>query len=210
MIRLLTIKTKESKSELEQKVQQIKKRHNDLSILSISNKTKEGLTDFENFLESGKTYCFLGSSGVGKSTLINLLLGKDRMETSEISESTGKGKHTTSHRELFILENGSMVVDTPGMREVGVMEGVEDSFDHMAELAGSCKYSDCSHTNEDGCAILDAVENHTIGSAAYNNYLRMLRETAHYSSTVAEKRRKDKKFGKIIKQVLKHKKRNKF
>ena len=197
------------KKELSNKIDTIHKRHSGLRILHFSNNTKEGYEEIENELQKGKTYCFLGSSGVGKSTLINHLLGEQMMKTRTISESTGKGKHTTSHRQLFILKNGSIVIDTPGMREVGVIDTSEDSFDTISELSVKCKFSDCSHTNELGCEVLAAIDDGRIDEASYQNFMKLQREAAHFQSTLAEKRQKDKKFGKIYKQIIAYKKKNK-
>jgi ribosome biogenesis GTPase len=154
----------------------------------------------------------LGSSGVGKSTLLNNLSGKPVMRTESISLSTNKGKHVTSHRELFILENGGILVDNPGMREVGVADstgGLEITFNQIYRLSQKCKFKDCSHTTEIGCGVLEAVERGEVDNASYENYLKMQREKAHFESTVAERRRKDKEFGKIIKNYKKDMNRNK-
>jgi len=199
-----------SDGDLQKMVTDINERHPGLEVICFSNTDERGYSDLNQRLEAGKTHCFLGSSGVGKSTLVNHLLGKELIQTREISTSTGKGKHTTSHRELFLLENGSIVIDTPGMREVGVIESVEESFDLIHELSANCRYADCSHIHEDGCAILDALERNEIHESSYENYLKMRKEAAHFQASSIEKRQKDKEFGKMIKQVLKHKKRNKF
>ena len=132
------------------------------------------------------------------------------MKIRSISSSTGKGKHTTSHRELFILDNGSIVIDTPGMREVGIIESVEDSFDNIRDLAEECKYSDCTHIQEDGCAVLLALAEEQIEQASYDNYMKLQKEAAHFQASMVEKRKKDKEFGKLIKQVLKNKKNTRF
>lgn len=152
------------------------------------------------------TYCMLGSSGAGKSTLLNNLSGRTVMRTGSISLSTGKGRHVTSHRELFILENGGILIDNPGMREIGIAdstEGLKATFDRIYELSGRCKFSDCTHTSETGCAVIEAVENGELDKDSYANYLKMQREKDYFESTVAERRRKEKILGKIIKDYLK-------
>jgi ribosome biogenesis GTPase len=148
----------------------------------------------------------LGSSGVGKSTLINNLLGEAVMQTGLISESTQKGRHITSHRELTLLPDGGILIDNPGMREVGIADsakGLEITFDMISELSKKCKFKDCNHINETGCAVLEAVESGEIDSASYENYLKMEREKQHFEASVAERRKKEKKFGRIVKDYYK-------
>jgi ribosome biogenesis GTPase len=184
----------------------IKARIKNVPVIAISNETQHGYKALSKFIEKGKTYCMLGSSGVGKSTLINNLSGKVIMRTDTISLSTNKGKHVTSHRELIILENGGILIDNPGMREVGITDatgGLEITFDMIFTLSQSCKYKDCTHTGEKGCRVLEAVENGEINKASYDNFLRMERERAHFESTVSERRKKDRKFGKMIKNYKK-------
>jgi len=191
------------KSEL---IENIRKRIKNVPLIAISNETQEGYIELEKTIQKGKTYCLLGSSGVGKSTLINNLAGKTVMQTGSISESTQKGKHVTTHRELTVLKNGGIIIDNPGMREVGITDdsgGLEITFDTISELAAKCKYPDCTHVHEKGCAVLEAVEKGEIDKASYENYLKIVREKNHFESTVAEKRRKEKQFGKIIKDYYK-------
>ena len=149
----------------------------------------------------------LGSSGVGKSTLLNNLSGKSIMRTDIISKSTNKGKHVTSHRELIILENGGILVDNPGMREVGIADstsGLEITFDRIIRLSQHCKFKDCTHTNEIGCSVIEAVEKGEIDQASYENYLKLEREKVHFESSVIERRKKDKEFGKMVKNYKKY------
>ncbi|MDO9257499.1 MAG: ribosome small subunit-dependent GTPase A [Bacteroidales bacterium] len=184
----------------------IKTRIKNVPVIAISNETLKGYEAVKEFIEKGKTYCMLGSSGVGKSTLLNNLSGKTIMHTDTISESTNKGRHVTSHRELIILENGGILIDNPGMREVGIADtadGLEITFDKIFQLSQYCKFKDCTHTNELGCAIIEAVEKGEIDQSSYENYLKMEREKAHFESTVAERRVKDKEFGKILKNYKK-------
>lgn len=198
--------------DLQSIISQIKGRVADVSVLCVSSETL-GYNQVDEFIEIGKTYCLLGSSGVGKSTLLNGLQGKEEMKTGEISSAVNKGKHTTSHRELFVLDNGGILIDNPGMREVGITDssdGLAITFESIIEFAKDCKYKDCTHTSEKGCAIIKAVEQGEIDESAYDNYLKMEREKEHFESTVAEKRKKDKDFGKMIKDVKRHQKKNKF
>lgn len=184
----------------------IKSRIKDVSVITISNVTENGYEIVNSAIEKGQTYCLLGSSGVGKSTLINNLSGRNLMRTDTVSSSTNKGKHVTSHRELFVLPNGGILIDTPGMREVGIADsdhGLEITFEHIVNLSKNCKFKDCTHTNEAGCAVIESVLNGETDKASYKNFLKMEREKAHFETTVSEKRRKDKIFGKMIKNYHK-------
>ncbi len=175
-------------------------------VITVNNQDPDGYAALAEAVKPGKTYCLLGSSGVGKSTLTNTLSGQEQMKTGAISESVKKGKHVTSHRELIVLKNGGLLIDNPGMREVGIADtgtGLETTFDTILALAETCKYKDCSHTSETGCAILNALDNGEIDEAAYGNYQKMQREKKHFESTVQERRRKDRSFGKLIKTHLK-------
>lgn len=187
-------------------LEKIKARINNVPVIAISNESQDGYDKIKAIIEKGKTYCMLGSSGVGKSTLLNNLSGKSIMRTDTISQSTNKGKHVTSHRELIILENGGILVDNPGMREVGIADstsGLEITFDMITRLSQNCKFKDCTHTNEIGCSVIEAVEKGEIDRASYENYLKLEREKAHFESSVAERRKKDKEFGKMVKNYKK-------
>lgn len=187
-------------SELISKVQE---RIKQVPMIPISNESQKGFVKLKEYIKKGKTYCLLGSSGVGKSTLLNNLTGKELMKTNTISASTNKGRHVTSHRELIVLENGGILIDNPGMREVGIAdsrEGIEITFNELIQLSKDCKFKDCKHTTEVGCAVLKAIESGTIDKSSYENFLKMEREKEHFESTVAEKRKKDKDFGKMIKK----------
>ena len=191
----------------------INARIKNVPVIAISNETQNGYTEINQFIEKGKTYCMLGSSGVGKSTLLNNLSGKPVMRTEPISHSSNKGKHITSHRELIILENGGILIDNPGMREVGIADstsGLEITFDRILRLAQNCKFKDCTHTSEIGCNVLEAIEKGEIDKASYENYLKLEREKVHFESTVIEKRKKDKEFGKILKNYKKDLNKNKY
>ena len=192
---------------------QIKERIKDVSIITISNQSNIGLDKIKTILEKGRTYCLLGSSGVGKSTLLNKLSGKELMNTGEISERIDRGKHITSHRELIVLEIGGIFIDNPGMREIGITNtsvGLEITFDEIIELGQRCKFNNCKHTTEEGCAIQNAVENGEIDSDSYANFLKMEKERAFYESSAEEKKKKDKNLGKLIKNVKKQRKWNKY
>jgi ribosome biogenesis GTPase len=200
-------------TELAKLITTVQERIKQVPIIAISNETKKGIERLKESIEKGKTYCLLGSSGVGKSTLLNNLSGKQLMRTNAISASTNKGRHVTSHRELLILENSGIIIDNPGMREVGITDstdGLEVTFETIVELSKYCKFKDCTHTSEIGCAVIAAVGNGEVDKSSYENYLKMEREKVHFESTVAEKRKKDKDFGKMIKNYKKDKKLNKY
>jgi ribosome biogenesis GTPase / thiamine phosphate phosphatase len=198
--------------ELEYLINEIRTRIEIIPVIPVSNQTGIGYDKIKSALQKGKTYCILGSSGVGKSTMLNNLIGKEVMETSSISISTNKGRHITSHRELIVLESGGILIDTPGMREIGIADssnGIEITFDIIEKLSRECKFSDCTHIHEKGCAVIAAVEEGSLHKSTYTNYLKMERERIHFQSSMLEKRQKDKKFGKMVKEVMKIKKLNK-
>lgn len=195
--------TAQKKNEI---IDNIRLRIKDIPVFAISNETQNGYEELKNIIEKGKTYCLLGSSGVGKSTLLNNLTGRAIMKTDSISQSTNKGRHITSHREMVILENGGILIDNPGMREVGIADssgGFETTFDSILIFAGNCRYKDCTHTVEAGCSVMEAVERGEIDKNSYENFLKMGREKIHFETTVAEKRKREKIFGKILKNYFK-------
>jgi ribosome biogenesis GTPase len=172
-------------------------------IATLSNVTQDGVDDFKRLLVPGKTYCFVGSSGVGKSTLINQLIGHEMLEAKAVS-GTGEGRHTTSRRELIRLEGGVLVVDNPGMREFGVVDaegGMGSSYSDINTLASSCRYRDCSHANEPGCAVLEAVDSGAISREHFENYLKLRKESEFHGMSRAERRKKDRDFGRYIKSA---------
>lgn len=193
-------------SELSRLVSKVQQRIKQVPIISISNESHKGFEELKETIEKGKTYCLLGSSGVGKSTLLNNLAGEQLMKTNTVSASTNKGRHVTSHRELMVLDNGGLLIDNPGMREVGITdskEGIENTFNAIIEMSKNCKFKDCTHTTEVGCAVLKAVETGEIDKSSYENFLKIEREKEHFESTVADKRKKDKDFGKMTKNYKK-------
>jgi len=150
-----------------------------VDVLLTSGLTEDGYKPITDFLESGKTFVFLGSSGVGKSTLINRLLGSEQIKTREIRKD-GKGKHTTTRRELILIPGGGAVIDTPGMRELGLESAnLAQAFSDIEKLAITCKFNDCSHTSEPGCAVLRAVEEGTLDPKRLANYRKLLREAKY-------------------------------
>lgn len=201
-----------SNSELESICVQISQRIKDVPIFTVSNQTK-GYEALGTVIKKGKTYCLLGSSGVGKSTLLNSLSGEQQMKTGEISSSVNKGKHITSHRELIVLNSGGILIDNPGMREVGIADttrGLETTFESILEYAKNCRFKDCTHIHEKGCAILAAVENGEVDEDSYSNFRKMEKEKMHFESDAIERKKKDKGLGKMIKNVKKQLKNNKY
>ncbi len=201
-----------SKSELIEKIEILRKHYKNIPIYDLSSITNNGFEDFTAMLEQGKTYCFVGSSGVGKSTIINKLLGVEQLKINQISTSTNKGKHTTTHRELIVLEQKCILIDTPGMREIGITNdktGLEHTFSDIAEIAKNCKFKDCTHTNEIGCAVKLALENGEIDNRTFANYQKLEKERIHLETTYEQKRKNDKKFGKMCKQIMNEKRKTK-
>lgn len=154
--------------------------------------------------DKGQTVAFMGSSGVGKSTLINSLLGDNVQLTSGIREDDSKGRHTTTGRSLHIMPNGGLLIDTPGMRELQLTDcndGLRNTFADIAELAESCRFADCAHENEPGCAVKRAVADGALEERRFNNYKKLLREQALNASTLAERRARDKSFAKFCRSA---------
>jgi ribosome biogenesis GTPase len=194
------------KQKLTEIIDSINERIENIPVIAISNETQDGYEALKKVMEKGKTYCMLGSSGVGKSTLLNNLSGRTIMRTDAISSSTNKGRHITSHRELIVLDSGGILIDNPGMREVGIVDttdGLESTFDKIISFSENCKFKDCTHISEPGCSVLQAVEKGELDKSSYESYLKMEKERAHFESSIAERRKKDKIFGKMIKNYKK-------
>jgi ribosome biogenesis GTPase len=192
-------------AELEKTVAAIRLAGITARIVALSNASGAGLDEFRRLLAPGRTYCLLGSSGVGKSTLINRLLGREELATKATSRS-GEGTHATSRRQLIVLEQGALLVDTPGMRELGMLgagEALDDSFAEIRGLSRECRFADCRHAGEPGCAVRAAIASGELPADRYENYAKLKKESEHHEMSLVEKRRKDKDFGKFIKTVKK-------
>lgn len=195
--------------ELQQRIAAARRSGMSCPVLAFSNLDESGPDRVRQMMSKGKTYCLLGSSGVGKTTLLNHLLGREAFATSTIREKDGKGRHTTTRRQLIVLDDGAMLIDNPGMRELGVIgaqAGIDESFAEIQQLSGSCRFRDCTHTREAGCAVLAAIEEGALSEERYRSYLKLSRESEYYEMSYLEKRRKDRQFGQFVKSVMKHKK----
>lgn len=195
-----------TEADIKAAIDRLEIRDKKVKYILLSNLTMQGLDQLMELLEKGKTYCVVGSSGVGKSTLINNLLKKNIIKTAEISLSTNKGRHTTDHRELFVLENGSIIIDTPGMKELGIADddkGIKTTFQEIHKLSLKCKFPDCRHINETGCAVIEALDNGTLDKDSLDNYRKIQTEQQRFQTTIAEKHKKDKAFGKMVKNYKK-------
>jgi ribosome biogenesis GTPase len=183
-------------SDVEKKLELIEKAAIGVDICPVSSLTGEGMEMLNKYLQPDKTIVFLGSSGVGKSTFTNYLLGQEIMETAGIREDDSRGHHTTTYRQLFILESGAKIIDTPGMRELGmwvVDDGVEQSFSDVNDLIQECRFSDCTHTNEPGCAVRIALKNGGLSEKRWKSYLKILRESNFQSAKESRNKAKEKK-----------------
>jgi ribosome biogenesis GTPase len=202
-----------TEKDIRNAIDDLEKRNIKIKYILLSNMTLTGLDQILDLILKGKTYCVVGSSGVGKSTLINNLLKKDILRTGHISHSTNKGRHITDHRELFVLGNGGIIIDTPGMKELGMTdnaEGVKTTFQDIYDISLKCKFPDCKHFDETGCAVIEALNNGIIDKDSYDNYQKIQKEQDRFQTTVAEKRKKDKEFGKMVKNFKKDMKKNKY
>ncbi|WP_128895615.1 ribosome small subunit-dependent GTPase A [Longirhabdus pacifica] len=169
--------------DIPEKIKKVEVAAMGVPICVVSSVEEKGLEQLAPFLKEGKTIAVTGSSGAGKSTLLNTMYGEKRQKVNDIRESDHKGKHTTTNRELFLLPNGTIVMDTPGMRELKLWESDEDIMDHtfsdIEQLALQCKYHDCSHQSEPGCAVQQAIEDNTLNTSRYQSYVKLQRELAY-------------------------------
>lgn len=175
-----------------------------VDIVLASALLEEGIDSVRSFIAPGITAAFVGSSGAGKSTLINALLGDSRMETRQVRASDGRGVHTTTHRQLFVLTEGGMVIDTPGMRELQLFDedGIDSAFSEIDALAAACRFGDCSHNNEPGCAVLHAVDTGELEAERLENYMKLRKEAQAYEVRHDARKRKKaaRNWGQIVRE----------
>jgi len=197
-------------AEVERRIGEVRDFNPGLAVHALTTRAEDGLDELRRSLEAGKTYSLLGSSGVGKTTILNRLTsGGSQFATADVREFDGKGKHTTARRQLIVLDQGAMLVDTPGMRELGAIgfaAGIEESFADIVGLASGCRFTDCTHTQEVGCALLAAVERGTLSRPRLESYLRLVRESDYHEMSYAQRRKQSREFGRMVKSVTKHKK----
>lgn len=172
-------------------------------VISFSNMTMNNVDTINNMILPGKTACLLGSSGVGKTSLMNILCNRTE-KTSEIREKDSHGRHATTSRSLYFLSNGGLIIDTPGIREIGLVDSdqeIEKLYGDIEDLITECRFSNCSHTNEPGCAILDAIEKGVLDERRFKNYLKVQKESIFQSDKVGALKAKQEKFKKISKMA---------
>jgi len=190
---------------LEQKLEAITKAGISARVIALSNISGIGFDEFRQVLMPGLTYCLLGSSGVGKTTLINRLIGNDTFKTKDVS-ATGEGTHSTARRQLIVLNQGVILIDTPGMRELGLLcvaDGLEQGFEDILELSMNCRYANCSHSQEPDCAVLAAIKSGELSEGRYFSYMKLKKESEYHEMSYMDKRKKDRAFGRFIKSTMK-------
>ena len=167
-------------TNIEDKIEEIGTIALGVDVIATSALNNNEYTDLKKYIKKGKTIACLGSSGVGKSTLINSLLGADLLATKEIRQDDDKGRHTTTHRELLLLPYGGIVIDTPGMRELQLYSSnLPKAFEDIEFLSTLCKFRNCSHTNEPGCKVIEAIANGSLSKKRFSNYQKLQRETLY-------------------------------
>ncbi|MCP4049493.1 MAG: ribosome small subunit-dependent GTPase A, partial [bacterium] len=187
-------------------IMKIKERISNINIIAFSNQNPEDINEIRKIIIPDKTYCLLGSSGVGKTTLLNKLSGNNLFCTQAVRKKDKKGRHTTSVRHLIRLETGAFIIDNPGIRELGnidVNTGLNSIFDKINLLSKDCKFKNCTHQHEKKCAVLQAVDNKQLSEKGYQNYMKLKKESDYNKMNSLEKRRKDKALGKFYKKTLK-------
>ena len=176
----------------------VRRMASDCPVICLSVRTGRGIDALKELMKPGTTSVLMGSSGVGKSSLVNALMGEEVMATKEIREDDSKGRHTTVHRQMLLLPWGALLIDTPGMRELAMWDaaqGVDDAFAEIAEAAQKCRFRDCTHIHEPGCAVLAGIESGLLDADRVANYLK-LRDESDMSAVLARKFRKSKEISK--------------
>jgi ribosome biogenesis GTPase / thiamine phosphate phosphatase len=194
---------------------EVQKLKRDCPVYFCSTYSGKGIAELvSHILQKQKTYILIGSSGVGKSSLLNAFMNTDLQKVNTVSDSNAKGKHTTTTRDLFQLPNGSLVIDTPGMREFGMTSdgnaSEEELFPAIQEVAVNCRYSDCRHLNETGCAVIEAVQTGELSTEVYDSYLKLIKEQRRFEIRIEDKKRLHKQFGKMSREANEYRKKYKF
>jgi ribosome biogenesis GTPase len=192
------------REKTEEQLQHLRDR---MPVIFTSIRLPETISRLRASITEGETVVFVGSSGVGKSSLVNALCEKAVLETSDISHSTGKGRHTSTRREMVVLNGSGVLIDTPGVREFGLAIDDTGSLAEMLDIsdyAASCRFSDCKHIDEPGCAVVAAVKKGLIDCKVYESYLKLRREVWHFATSEHEKRKKEKSFSKLVDEVKRH------
>jgi len=202
--------------DLDEKIISVEEVASGVDIVGVSAVTGEGFSELRKYLKPGETVALLGSSGVGKSTIVNSLLGEDRLRTAEVRGDDSRGRHTTTSRELFLIPDGGILIDTPRMRELQLWadeESLQGSFSEIGELASNCRFSDCRHESEPGCAIREALERGELSIDRHQSFLKLQKEIAYLdrrkSDSNYEERRHDRALGRMYKDVQRHNRKNK-
>ncbi|HYE22366.1 MAG TPA: ribosome small subunit-dependent GTPase A [Verrucomicrobiae bacterium] len=201
------------KEDYSHELEQVKQLASGLPVFAMSAKTGEGIEQIKEIIEPGLTMAFVGSSGVGKSSLINAILGIDLQKTAEVRIVDGRGKHTTTKREMIVLPQGGILIDTPGMRELGALPdlaSLNETFEDLEQLANQCKFRNCDHQKSEGCAIQAALEDRTLDRKRYLNFLKLKREQGFLESKEDSKKSrarkvKEKRLHKKLKKIIKAK-----
>jgi ribosome biogenesis GTPase len=182
----------------------------DCDIRFCSTLNGSGIAELLASMETGRTYILIGSSGVGKSSLLNSMMQAVVQPVSQVSDFNNKGRHTTTTRDLFLMPNGSLLIDSPGMREFGFTsedgQDAENLFPAIEELAAGCRYSDCMHINEPDCAVLQALADGGLNSTTYESYIKMLKEQRRFNIRIEDKKKLNRQFGKMTKEAKNHRK----
>lgn len=201
--------------ELKSRIDEVRAMSSGIRTIAYSAKTFSHIDEIKQLISPETTVCFIGSSGVGKSTLINRLVGKELLQTNEVREEDSRGRHTTTHRQLIPLDAGGFVIDTPGMRELGLWDisgSIEEIFPEIASLAAGCRFTDCTHIHEPDCAVQHAVHEGRLEAKRYESYLKLKKEAEYVASKTdvtkqQERKAKEKRLGRTIKAFMKKDKR---
>ncbi len=185
-----------SEEQLKAMLHEVQTISDTVATISYSAKTLDHVDEIKKLITPDSTVCFIGSSGAGKSTLINRLIGREKLHTQEVRESDSRGKHTTTHRELIPLMNGGCVIDTPGLREIGLWEvngSIEETFPDIAELGLQCKFTNCTHAHEPGCAVQAEIDNGNLDIERYENFLKLKKEAEFLESKTSVTKQQERK-----------------